>query len=72
MTVLKNHQYVVDAQGNRIGVLLDMATYEKLFEALEELEDIRAYDEAKNKIRTEIKAGEYVTLEEYSAEREKN
>jgi hypothetical protein len=37
-------RYVVDDQGNRISVVLDIADYQKL---LEELEDVRAYDAAK-------------------------
>jgi PHD/YefM family antitoxin component YafN of YafNO toxin-antitoxin module len=39
--------YVVDEQGNPIGVVLDIADYRKLLEELEELESIRAYDAAK-------------------------
>ena len=39
--------YVVDGQGNPIGVVLDIADYRKLLEELEELESIRAYDAAK-------------------------
>ena len=39
--------YVVDEQGNPIGVVLDIADYRKLLEELEELESIRAYDSAK-------------------------
>jgi PHD/YefM family antitoxin component YafN of YafNO toxin-antitoxin module len=40
-------QFVVDESGNRTAVLLDMERYSELVEALEELESIRAYDEAK-------------------------
>ena len=39
-------KYITDAQGNRIGVLLDIEEYQKLLEELEELEAIRAYDNA--------------------------
>ena len=39
--------YVVDEQGNRIGVVLDIADYRKLLEDIEELESIRALDAAK-------------------------
>lgn len=39
--------YVIDEQGNPIGVVLDIADYRKLLEELEELESIRAYDAAK-------------------------
>lgn len=40
-------QYVVDENGQRIGVLLDIVEYQKILEELEELEAIRAYDLAK-------------------------
>ncbi len=43
-----NENYVVDKQGNRIGVLLDIKEYHKILEELEELESIRAYDVAKS------------------------
>ena len=42
-----NENYVIDKNGHRIGVFLDIKTYEHLVEELEELEDIRAFDEAK-------------------------
>ncbi len=41
-------QFVVDEKGNRISVLLDIRDYEQLLEALEEPEEIRAYDRAKS------------------------
>lgn len=40
-------RYVVDDQGNRVSVVLDITDYHKLLEELEELESIRAYDTAK-------------------------
>ncbi len=43
----RKERYVVDGEGNRVGVLLDMEEYRELLEALEELESIRAYDAAK-------------------------
>lgn len=46
MITLKE-RYMIDEQGNRVGVLLDMADYQKLLEELEELESLRAYDRAK-------------------------
>ena len=39
-------RYLVDERGERVGVLLGIEEYERLIEELEELEDIRAYDEA--------------------------
>jgi len=40
-------QYVVDQDGNRTAVLLDVAYYHELLAALDEIESIRAFDEAK-------------------------
>lgn len=40
-------RYLVDESGNRIGVFLDIADYQKILEELEELKCIRAYDAAK-------------------------
>ena len=40
-------RYVVDENGKRVGVLLDIKEYERMVEEIEELEDILAYREAK-------------------------
>lgn len=42
----KEH-FVIDENGTRTAVLIDVEYYQKLLDALEELESIRAYDEAK-------------------------
>ncbi|MGF1567017.1 MAG: hypothetical protein ACFCVD_02890 [Nodosilinea sp.] len=39
-------RYLVDGQGNRIGVVLDIATYQQLLAKLEELEELYAFDMA--------------------------
>jgi len=41
-------RYLIDENDNRIGVLLSIEDYRLLLEELEELESIRAYDEAKS------------------------
>lgn len=46
MTVA-NERFLVNEAGERIAVLIDLVEYERLLEALEELESIRAYDSAK-------------------------
>ena len=43
-----NERFVVDENGTRVGVLLEIDDYTKLIDALEELESIRAYDAAKS------------------------
>jgi len=40
-------RYLVDGQGNRIGVVLDIEVYQKLLEELEEFESLYAFDRAK-------------------------
>jgi hypothetical protein len=67
-TALKE-QFVIDAGGKRVGVLLDLNTYERLREAEEELADIAAYDVAKPKVMAEVRAGHCTTLAEYRAGR---
>lgn len=40
-------RYVVDENGERTGVILDIADYQQLLKELEELDCIRVYDAAK-------------------------
>ncbi len=47
-------QFVVDSQGNRTSVLLDLQHYEQLLEACEELECLREFNAAKKSGETPI------------------
>jgi PHD/YefM family antitoxin component YafN of YafNO toxin-antitoxin module len=40
-------QFVVNDRGEKVAVMISVEEYEKILEQLEDLEDIRAYDEAK-------------------------
>jgi PHD/YefM family antitoxin component YafN of YafNO toxin-antitoxin module len=40
-------RWLVDENGQRVAVVLDIDEYNQILEELEELEDIRAFDEAK-------------------------
>ncbi|HEX3554412.1 MAG TPA: hypothetical protein VIA62_14405 [Thermoanaerobaculia bacterium] len=40
-------RFLVDEDGRRVGVVLDIVEYKKLLEEVEELEAIRAFDAAK-------------------------
>jgi len=40
-------QYITDKEGNKISVVLPIKEYESMLEELEEMEDIKLYDEAK-------------------------
>ena len=45
--VIRGERFLVDEDGHRLGVVLDIAEYQTILEDLEELESIRAYDAAK-------------------------
>jgi len=40
-------QYITDNKGKKLSVVLSIKEYQKIMEELEELEDIRLYDQAK-------------------------
>ncbi len=40
-------QFITDDQGKKVAVILPIEEYKKMMEELEELEDIRLYDQAK-------------------------
>jgi len=67
--VLKAEQFITDAEGKRVGVLLDLRACERLREAEEELADIQAYDKAQPAVRAEVASGQFVTLAGYRAAR---
>ena len=47
-TSMTGHEkFIVDDKGKRVGVVLDIEEYEKILDELDELDAIRAYDEAK-------------------------
>ena len=43
-----HERFVIDEDGKRTAILLDVEEYNKLLEELEELESIRAFDAAKS------------------------
>jgi PHD/YefM family antitoxin component YafN of YafNO toxin-antitoxin module len=45
--VTGHEKFIVDDKGKRVGVVLDIEEYEKILDELDELDAIRAYDEAK-------------------------
>jgi len=55
-------QFVVDEKGRRTAVLLSMRAYKRLLQAAEDLDDIRAADEAR------AEGGEPIPWEEVKAE----
>jgi len=68
MSVDLKERYVVDETGNRVAVLIDIEEYQKILEALEELESINAYDEAKASNDESISFGQ--AIEEIESQRQ--
>ena len=60
MGSFKEH-YVLDEQGNRVAVFLEISEHRKLLAELEELESIRAFDAAKTSDDEAIPFEEAVT-----------
>ncbi len=58
-------QFVTDAKGRQVGVLLNLKAYQRLLEAQEELEDIAAYDAARPKVMAELAKGDFMTITEF-------
>ncbi len=46
--MLGKEQFVIDANGNRTAVLIDIDDYQRLVAAFEEVESIHAFDRAKS------------------------
>src|SRR5437879_6023418 len=63
----KGEQFATNAEGKRVGVLLDLRTYDRMREAVEELSDLRAYDAARPKALAEVKDGKFCELAEYAS-----
>jgi hypothetical protein len=53
-------QYITDQDGNKTAVVLPINEFEQLLEELEELDDIRLYDEAKKDNESSMLLDDYV------------
>lgn len=55
-------QYITDKTGKKISVVLPLEEFKNIIEELEELEDIRLYDEAKTSDEPSIPIDEAFTI----------
>ena len=53
-------QFITDEKGNRVSVIVPIEFYVQLVEALEELEDIRLYDEVKSRNEEKVLLTDYM------------
>ena len=59
---MQSQNFVVDNDGKRIAVMLSIKEFERMQAALEELEDIKAYDAVKAKNEPTISLREAIKL----------
>ena len=52
-------QYITDEHGKRVSVVLPMQEWQQMLDKLEELDDIRLYDEVKARNEPTISLAEY-------------
>jgi hypothetical protein len=55
-------QYLTDADGNKIAVVIDIATYQKMLEELDEFYCLKGYEQAVAETDPEIASGDFTTL----------
>lgn len=65
-----NTYYITDSNGKKISVILPIKDYNKMLEELEELEDIRLYDQAMADKRPAIPAD--IAFKQIEASRKKS
>ena len=69
MPATKKKQYLTDQSGKRVGVVLDIDTYQKMQDDLDDYYCRKSYQRAKPSTDAEIKRGDFVTIDEIAAER---
>lgn len=61
-------QYVTDAKGKKIAVIIDIDDYERMMEKLEERDDVRDFDKEWPQAKQDLKKGKLKTIEEVERE----
>ena len=57
-------QFITDKNGKKLSAVISIDQFEKILEELEDIEDIRLYDEAKKS-----DTGEYISMDDYVKQR---
>ena len=69
MTELIKKKFVIDANGKKTAVILDLKIYEKLIDEIDDLNCALGYDQAKKENELDLKSGNSITLEEFISKR---
>jgi hypothetical protein len=62
-----SEHFIVDADGNKINVVLAIETYHQLLDQVDEFQCLKAYDRAVCETSLEIASGVFINLETYLA-----
>ena len=65
-----NEQFLTDNQGKKIAVVIDLETYQKMLDDLDEFYCEKGYEQAIIETEEEINQGDWVSLEEYLINRQ--
>jgi len=60
MIDLVKPQYITDENGEKISVILPVREYERIIQELEDIDDVKLYDEVKNLQEPSTSFDEYV------------
>lgn len=69
MTEQIKKKFVIDANGKKTAVILDLKIYEKLIDEIDELNCALGYDQAKKENELDLISGNSITLEEFISKR---
>ncbi len=58
-------QYITNAQGDRVAVILYIAAYQKLLEEIDEFLCWKGYQQSIVETELELKNGDFLTLSQY-------
>ena len=60
MLTLVKPQYITDENGKKVSVVIPVSEYERMIEELEDIDDVRLFDEAKTDSAPSMAFDEYV------------
>ncbi|MEO8211465.1 MAG: hypothetical protein ABI840_12975 [bacterium] len=72
MEAIKNKRFITNRNGKATDIIIDIKTFEKIQDNLEEFYLIKEYDKSVKKTNEEFRRGEYITWEDFLKKRKKN
>ena len=62
---LSNEQYVVDSNGSKVAVIIDLDTFRKFEEEYDDMASLLGYNQVKESVDAELAAGQYSTFDDF-------